>query len=206
MLVGYEYTTENLVKKYACMHTQRMPRRAQSPARIKALRQMIGLSQAKFAELIGANIDTLKSAENGRLPISPELALRIQGATGAMLAPSRKGRPIDFTGKGVFGQPYSAATFDMWRNSAPTPEARAEHFAAACKAAFMKASARGTEKLLVFLVSAAIESAGENAVHDLRSYLSNSLPAAVAPGDLIDLGVAASSFDVRNPKPYAPLS
>jgi DNA-binding XRE family transcriptional regulator len=50
---------------------------------VKALRQIIGRTQAEFAALIGASKDTVVSWENGRNKLSKEFAVRIRQATGA---------------------------------------------------------------------------------------------------------------------------
>jgi DNA-binding transcriptional regulator YiaG len=50
---------------------------------IRALRTILGQTQAKFAVMIGASKDTVVSWENGRNPLSPPLARRIALVTGA---------------------------------------------------------------------------------------------------------------------------
>jgi transcriptional regulator with XRE-family HTH domain len=49
---------------------------------IRELRRILGLTQGKFAVLIGASKDTIASWETGRNPLSPPLARRIALMTG----------------------------------------------------------------------------------------------------------------------------
>lgn len=84
-------------------------------------------TQARFAALIGVATPTIQSIENGRLPLSERLALRIERATGADHRELLKGS----AGKArtITGEPFSATFFQNWRDSqntrvsSPTPAA-----------------------------------------------------------------------------------
>ena len=70
-------------------------------------------SQSKFAEMVGVSAATVQAVENGKLPLSKKLALRIRRATGAdhrELLKGAKGKALT-----VFGEPYSAAFYTRWK-------------------------------------------------------------------------------------------
>jgi DNA-binding XRE family transcriptional regulator len=190
-----------------------MPPESQSPTRLKALRELVGVTQAAFAALIGVSVESVKSIETGRLRISENLALKIQGVTGAMMAPPKAGEEIDFTGNDITGARYTDTTFINWRAAASNfVEARADFFAAACRKAFINAATPTdshvqTEQsgLLVFLVASAIEQAGEEDLHGARVMLFNSLPLKSGASGALDLVKLSKAFDVRTPKRHAAL-
>jgi transcriptional regulator with XRE-family HTH domain len=55
---------------------------AKTKTKIRELRRILGLTQGKFATLIGASKDTIASWDTGRNPLSPSLARRIALVTG----------------------------------------------------------------------------------------------------------------------------
>ena|ERR1041385_897669 len=80
---------------------------------LRRIRTTIGLSQQKFAVLIGCSTPTVHAIENGRTPISTALEARIFVETGAdakELIKGRKGKALDEN-----RQPYTNEFFESWK-------------------------------------------------------------------------------------------
>jgi transcriptional regulator with XRE-family HTH domain len=90
-----------------------MPKRPRFIYPLRKIRIDIGLSQQKFADLIGCSTPTVQALENGRMPISTALEQRIFVGTGAdmkELIKGRKGKALDQN-----GQPYSNEFYQSWK-------------------------------------------------------------------------------------------
>lgn len=90
-----------------------MPRMATHPHVLRDLRGTIGQTQARFAQMVGVKPITINRIENGSLLLSPDLAIRIQLATGVSIDELTKGT----TGKLLdhFGRRYSSDSFRWWK-------------------------------------------------------------------------------------------
>jgi len=62
-----------------------MPRKPSFNHPLRKIRTAAGWTQGKCAEMLGVSRDTIQSVENGRLPMSDELALRVRAQTGCLL-------------------------------------------------------------------------------------------------------------------------
>ncbi len=85
---------------------------------IKALRKIIGRTQAEFAAMIGASKDTVVSWETGRNRLSASFARRIELATGADARLLLLGLSVPMTGGGL-GEPryYTRQDYEQHRKT-----------------------------------------------------------------------------------------
>lgn len=90
--------------------------KAESHEGVKALRKIIGRTQAEFAAMIGASKDTVVSWETGRNKLSAPFARRIELATGVDGRSLLWGVSVPMTGDGL-GEPrvFTRKDFDQHR-------------------------------------------------------------------------------------------
>ena len=93
---------------------------------LRELRQLLDLTQAEFAELIGASKDAVVSWENGRNPLSETFARRIMLATGVHDQSLLKGKK-GLLSRRLGGGAYTQAEFEWHRKNfwGDSPEANA---------------------------------------------------------------------------------
>jgi transcriptional regulator with XRE-family HTH domain len=96
-----------------------MPRPETHRHVLRDLRRTIKRTQLQFAKMLGVSRVYVNKIENGQLPISPALAVRVHVLTGISIDELAKGS----TGKLIdhFGRPYSAETFIWWQKSFRRP-------------------------------------------------------------------------------------
>jgi len=88
-----------------------MPLKNRKPIGLKKLKRIIGRKGPAFAQLVGIPVDTLKSIESGRMPLSRENGLKIRLATGADIPSLFHITPKAASHRG----PYTADDFVWWR-------------------------------------------------------------------------------------------
>lgn len=79
-----------------------MPKKPTHRHVLRDLRKVLGKTQAQFAELLGVAMITIARIENGTLKLSLDLAIKIQGQTGASyeeLLKGETGQLLDYQGK-----------------------------------------------------------------------------------------------------------
>jgi len=101
------------------IHTGYMPRLPTHRHVLRDLRHAINRTQAQFAKLLGVSRVYINKIENGQIPVSPSLAIRVHVTTGINvdeLVKGSDGKLIDLVGK-----PYSAETFIWWQKKSMRP-------------------------------------------------------------------------------------
>jgi transcriptional regulator with XRE-family HTH domain len=90
-----------------------MPRPVRHRHVLRDLRHAIKRTQSQFAKLLGVSRVYVNKIENGQLPVSVALAIRVHVLTGISIDELTKGS----AGKLIdhFGRPYSAETFIWWQ-------------------------------------------------------------------------------------------
>jgi transcriptional regulator with XRE-family HTH domain len=119
---------------------------------VKAVREIAGMTQAEFARMIGASLDTVKSWELNRNGLSYQFEIRIMLATGAQIEAdgSIKTHWRAGTSSGFGGKSFSREAFKFWRaNIARSDDQTAEIY-----------SKRGAEALVLVLRAAAVPHRG----------------------------------------------
>lgn len=90
-----------------------MPRPPSHRHVVRDLRNVLGKTQAQFAEMAGVKASAINRIENGSLKLSPSLAHKISGATGADVEELVKGPKGQLLS--LFGHPYTKDTFQQWK-------------------------------------------------------------------------------------------
>jgi hypothetical protein len=107
---------------------------------VKALRRVIGMTQAEFGTLLGASKDTVVSWENGRNPVCERFINRIVAMTGADALTLSNGKGFVLNREGL---PYTGADFGNWRHGAgPKPSRSVLAYCKDTLDLILKASAR----------------------------------------------------------------
>ena len=93
-----------------------MPRKPTHRHVLRDLRTVLGMTQSKFADMLGVSLITVNRIENGSLNISRKIAVHVHVATGVRAAELMKGK----TGKLLYegGGEYTSASFDHWKRKA----------------------------------------------------------------------------------------
>lgn len=96
-----------------------MPRPVRHRHVLRDLRHAIKRTQSQFAKLLGVSRVYVNKIENGQLPVSPAVAVRVHVLTGISIDELNKGS----AGKLIdhFGRPYSAETFIWWQKKFRQP-------------------------------------------------------------------------------------
>ncbi len=137
-----------------------MPRPAATAHPLRALRQILGVSQRALAHMVGLSSHTVLSVENGRLAMSERFARRIEALTGAkahgLLDRSGGGKLLNQRGKR-----YTRADYEEWlsRVASPlhgSPDQLAANVHAQLTGLFRDAEAQGTLALVYHRIIEAV--------------------------------------------------
>ena len=148
-----------------------MPRPPKHRHVLRDLRHVIKMSQAALAEAVGVSTVAVNRIENGSLPLSAPVALRIYLATGLStqeLMRGKNGKLLD-----QYREPYTQATFDSWRND---PRKVSEKFAAP--------DAAGLQWWIEMLLRAAARKYGGKSYQAVRMSLVQAIDAVCADFNL----------------------
>ena len=93
-----------------------MPKAPRFTHPVRIVRNVLGLSQPRFAQKVGTSESTIKQIENGKLAVSRSLALRICAAANVEPASlmEKSGKPLD-----IWGQPYGPESLNKRKGGLP---------------------------------------------------------------------------------------